>query len=69
MDDLIAKKDVIKGAGQSAATLEHLKKQGVAAGRLVEVIAGKVPGDAKGIATGAGEKIAKAIQKGVVAFS
>jgi len=67
--DLIAKKDVIKAAGQTTLVLDQLKAQGVGAAKLVSAIAAKVPADAKSIATGAGDKIAAAIAKGVTAFS
>lgn len=67
--DLIAKKDIIKAAGQTGVVLDHLKLQSVAAAKLVDAIAAKVPVDAKGIATATGSKIAAALQKGITAFS
>ena len=69
VDDLIAKKEIIKAAGQTGLVLAQLKSQGVGAAKLVDAIAAKVPADAKSIATSAGDKIAAAISKGVTAFS
>lgn len=63
VNDLIAKKDVIKGGGQTAAVLEHLKKQGAAAVRLVDAIVAKVPADAQAIASGSGDKLLRLFRR------
>lgn len=69
VNNLIAKKDIIEGAGQMAAVLEILKKQGAAAAKLADAIVAKVPTDAQAIATGPRDKIAAISQKVFVAFS
>lgn len=57
VDDLIQKKNMFMGFGQMGAVLEPLRKQEVAAGRLVEVVAGEVLGNfQKEIVTEAGAR-------------
>jgi len=69
VSDLITKKDIIAGAKQTGAVLSHLKSQAAAAAKLVDAISAKVPDSAKSITTSSGDKIAAALNKGIIAFS
>jgi hypothetical protein len=67
--DLVAKKDVIAGAKQTALVLDQLKSQAAAAQQLADAITSKVPDATKEIAKSQSAKITAAINKGVSAFS
>jgi len=67
--DLIGKKSVIAGAGQSSLVIAQLNKQLAAARKLADAIGDKVPAAAKTIAKTQSGKIGDALSKGIAAFS
>jgi hypothetical protein len=69
IDDLIAKKDVIAGAGQTKVTLDSLTSQKAASDAFIKAVTSKVPSGVQSIAAAASKSVGDALTKGINAFS
>jgi len=69
INDLIAKKDIIKQAGQTKVTLDSLNAQKTASDAFVKAVTSKVPSAVQSIAANASKSVGDALAKGIQAFS
>lgn len=68
IDDLIAKAEVIKAAGETKTTLDSLTAQKAASEAFVKAVTGKVPSAVQSIAAQASKSVGDALAKGIKAF-
>jgi Hydrophobic surface binding protein A len=69
IDDLIAKKDVIAKAGQTATVKQQLQAQQSGAKTLSDAVVSKMPSATKSIAQNQADAISKEIARGLAAYS
>ena len=69
VDDLIAKKDIIKAAGQQKTTADQLAAQKIAAEALAKMISSKLPASIQKIAEQLSKGIADDLDRGAKAFA
>jgi Hydrophobic surface binding protein A len=69
VDDLIAKKDIIKAANQLQTTQKQLASQKIAADAMAKAITSKLPSAVQAVAATLGKAVGDSLDKGAKAFS